>query len=182
MRPSRTFARAVAAVVAVGVGASLFSPALAASRPRKLVGTRAGEFQPARGRDYIAWERNTPSAPGRFHVYARRRGGKAFRVNAPGSEAANGGISGRQLVYQEWRGRRSNIKVFNLRKRGRARPLKAVNTRHWEYWPSVSGRWLLFGRRKRDGSRRILLFDRKTGRHRILARTPARASFAAPVR
>jgi hypothetical protein len=180
MRRTATSRCVVAALAAALLSPFPDLPATAATRPRPLVSTPAGEFQPARGRLHLAWERNTAAAPRRYDVFARRRGRRRFRVNAPGTNAANGGISGMLLVYQQWRGRRSDIRVYNLRKHRRRRPAKGVNTAHWEYWPSVSGRWLLFGRRKPGGARRIVLFDRRTGRARTLARTRGRSSFAAP--
>jgi Divergent InlB B-repeat domain len=56
-----------------------------------------------------------------------------------------------------------------------------VNTPRWEFWPSLSGRWLLFGRRARGGSRRkVILFDLETGARRVLAATRSRSAFLGP--
>jgi hypothetical protein len=173
-----TYKRAAAAATAAV--ALLASPAPARPGTRPVLSTRAGEFQPARGPEHLAWERNTARRPGHFDVYVRARKGRKVRVNPRGTMAANGGIDGRRLVYQQWRRRDSDIRFYDLVKRRRRFPPRGVNTRHWEYWPSVSGRWLLFGRRKPGGARRVVLFDLDTGRTRTLARTRSREAFAAP--
>jgi hypothetical protein len=162
------------------VTTALFSTPPAAARTKPLVRTVAGEFQPARSKSFIAWERNTRARPRHYDVLARARGGRSIKVNRPGTMAANGGIDRGRLVFQQWRGRHSDIRVFNLRRRTRHRPAEGVNTRRWEYWPSMSGRWLLFGRRLPHGARRVILFDRRSGRSRTLARSPGRRSFTAP--
>ncbi|CAN5570775.1 hypothetical protein BH24ACT26_BH24ACT26_11030 [soil metagenome] len=141
--------------------------------------SRAGEFQPARGGGYVAWERNTAARPNHYDLFARADGRKRFKVNARGTQAAGGGIYGTRLVYQQWRGRRSDLEIYNLRKRKRIEPA-GVNTRHWEYWPSISGRWLLFGRRKSPKARKVILFDRKLRRSKTLAKSSSEESFVAP--
>jgi hypothetical protein len=171
-RRAATLVLAAAAVVASA------APAGAGTRP--VLSTRAGEFQPARGAEHLAWERNTARRPHHFDVFVRARKGHKVRVNPRGTMAANGGIDGRTLAYQQWKGGDSDIRFYDLRKRRRRLPPRGVNTRHWEYWPSVSGRWLLFGRRKPGGARRIVLFDLDTGRSRTLARTGSGRAFAAP--
>lgn len=166
-----------AAVVAITL-AALSSPASGeASRVRS---RSVGEFQPARGVDFLAWEENSRAAPARFNVYARRDGGRRFKVNAPKTEAANGGIYRTSLVYQQYRRRQSDIFFFDLIDRRRRRASSIVNSRNWEYWPSLSGKWLLFGRLKGDGSRRIILHNRRTGNHRILDATAGRSAFLGP--
>jgi hypothetical protein len=142
--------------------------------------SRAGEFQPVRSRRYLAWERNTRAHPGRYAVYARRRSGPKFRVNARGTEGANGGIEGTHLVYQQFRKRTSDIKFFDLARRRRRNPPKGINTRHWEYWPSISGDWIMFGRYARRGNRKIVVANVRTGEARVIARTSSKDAFLGP--
>jgi len=54
-----------------------------------------------------------------------------------------------------------------------------VNTRLWEWWGSISGRWLLFGR---WGLQRydVVLSDLGTGRERILDSVRGHAPYAEP--
>ena len=73
-----------------------------AATPEKLLGRPgAGEFQPVRGDDFLAWQQNTRRKPNDYNVYARElSGGGTFRVNPRSVHAANGDIDGDVLVYQ----------------------------------------------------------------------------------
>jgi Fe-S cluster biogenesis protein NfuA len=157
------------------------TPAHAATPELILGRPRIGEFQPVRGDGYLAWQQNTKKRPGHYDVFARPLdGGAHFKVNARGTSGANGDISGGNLVYQEFRRGRSDIRLFDLNARDRSAPPSDVNTKHWEYWPSMSGDRLLFGRLYGNGSRSIFLFDLSTGNSTKLARTTGRDSFLAP--
>ena len=156
------------------------SPLAARSAPVTVeVGGPGGQFQPAASGPYTAWRQNTRRRPGHFNVVAKV-GARRMRVNAPGTNAANGGISGHALVYQQWKGGRSDLKRFNLRTRERTSMSGKVNTRHWEYWPSQSGKSLLFGRRKGASERSIILYNRATKRTRVLDAVGSRRSFLGP--
>ncbi|MFN2490420.1 MAG: hypothetical protein ABR529_11920 [Actinomycetota bacterium] len=172
-RAPGTAALAVAIVALVVAGATAGTPDAVLQGP-------AGEFQPARSGHYLAWERNSAASPQHYDVFAKAVGRSRFKVNGRSTEAASGGIDGDLLVYQQWKKSGSDLKLFDLRKKRRSDAPRKVNSRHWEYWPSLSGRWLLFGRRKGDGARRIILFDRRSGKTRTLARTGSKKSFAAP--
>jgi len=127
-----------------------------------------GEFLPARGGDWLTWQENSRSRLSHYDVFARRDGGRRFRVNAVG-EGAVGGIDGSLLVYQQWKGGQSNIRFMDLATRQRFSPRVFINSKLWEYWPSISGDWVLFGRRNAASTRRkIFLFNRSTLKHRIL--------------
>jgi hypothetical protein len=98
-----------------------------------------------------------------------------MRVNAVGTQGFSGGIlpSGR-LIYQQVKGRQSDLKVFDLSTRGRSNPPVGVNTPAWEYRPSASGAWILFGRFKASTHRRkIILFDLFSQKVIVLADRPA---------
>jgi hypothetical protein len=171
-RAARLAVASLLLVVAAAPGAAAGSAAV--------LHTRAGEFQPARSARFLAWERNTPARPGHYDVFVRSRPGRRIKVNSPGTMGANGGIDGRRLVYQQWRKGDSDIRIFDLRRRKRGYPPRGVNTPRWEYWPSISGRWILFGRRLPGGARRVILYDRRSRRVRTLARTSGPRQFAAP--
>lgn len=167
-------------VAAVATGLLVAGPAIAAP-PERAVRRPGGQFQPARGGRYLAWERNSRAHPRHYDVVVRRLGShRVFRVNPRGTEAANGSIDGRLLAWQQFKGKHSDVKLLDLPTRTHRRLPRAVNSRHWEYWPSLSGRWLLFGRRRGGGARKIILFDRKTGSSRTLAHTSSKSSFASP--
>ncbi|MGH9893678.1 MAG: prealbumin-like fold domain-containing protein, partial [bacterium] len=70
---------------------------------------------------------------------------------------------------------------FNLTTGQRSRLPKAVNSRHWEYWPSLSDPWLLFARwNMKQGWRRLFLHGLETGEKRMLDRTRAEKAFIGP--
>ncbi|MGH2730430.1 MAG: hypothetical protein ACRDJI_07440, partial [Actinomycetota bacterium] len=141
--------------------------------------TPAGEFQPVRGNGFLSWQRNTKKRPGAFNVFAMPDGDTKFKVNARKTQAANGGIDGDTLVYQQYKGGQSDLKLFDLQARKRTNPPKKVNTTQWEYWPSISGHWLLFGRLD-DGERRIILFNLDAGTTKVLDETTSSKAFLAP--
>lgn len=167
-------------VVLTSLGAT--APEARAATPTLLLGgTRVGQFQPIRGDNFLAWQQNTRREPGHYDVYARPLGGgDKFRVNPPDKNGANGGIDGDRLVYQQFSRRKSNLRFFDLVQRVHRNPPPGVNTVQWEYWPSMSGQWLLFGRLYGNGVRRIILFDLSTGNSRILDKLGATGSFLAP--
>lgn len=112
-----------------------------AATPELLLGqNKVGEYQPVRGDTYLAWQQNTRQHPSHYDVFARpMAGGAKFKVNARKTQGANGGIDGTRLVYQQFNGKRSDLKFFDLSTRTRTPPPAGVNTDQWEYWPSLSG-------------------------------------------
>jgi hypothetical protein len=138
-----------------------------------------GRFQPAVDDDVVAWEQNSESRPNRYNVYARADG-SVVKANRRGTSGANGGIDGRVLVYQQFRRNRSDLKFFDVITNDRTQPPSGVNTSAWEYWPSISGDWLLFGRRSDGGARRILLVNLETERSRSLDRVRSNRYFVGP--
>jgi hypothetical protein len=157
------------------------SPAHAAAPEVILDGPRVGEYQPIRGGGWIAWQQNTRKRPTHYDLYVRPvPGGSKSRVNAKGLNGANGDIEDNLLVYQQFRRNGSGLRFFDLTTHERSKPPAGVNTEHWEYWPSMSGQWLLFGRLMHNGSRRLILFDLSTSRSRVLARARGERSFLAP--
>jgi Divergent InlB B-repeat domain len=155
--------------------ASAATPSLLLGRPG------AGEYQPVEGDAFIAWQQNSRAHPRHYDVYARPLGGgEKFKVNAPSTNGANGEIDGDRLVYQQFKRGASDLKFFDLSSKGRSNPPRRVNTDQWEYWPSLSGRWLLFGRLYGSGTRRIILFDLSTNTARRLDRVRRDGAFLAP--
>jgi Divergent InlB B-repeat domain/WD40-like Beta Propeller Repeat len=155
-----------AAALALVVAAAAMVPLVLAPQARAVTPTlimgrnRVGEFQGVPGGQFIAWQENSRRSPRHYDVFARRLGGGgAFKVNAAGTNGANGGIDGNVLLYQEFGKGKSDLKLFDLADRSRSSPPRGVNTAQWEYWPSMSGDHLLFGRLYKSGLRRIILFD-----------------------
>jgi hypothetical protein len=161
--------------------AVLASGGAVAAQEIPVLTTSAGEFQPVRGENHLAWERSTKAQPKHFDVLVRPDGGSPLRVNRQRKSGALGDIDGDRLVYQEFRKRKSDLHFYNLTTGQRSRLPKAANTRHWEYWPSLSDPWLLFGRwNMKQGWRRLFLYNMDTGEKRVVHRTRAERAFIGP--
>ena len=161
---------------------AIASPAHATNPEVILARPRAGEYQPVRGEGWLAWQQNSMRRPRHYDVLVRDvDGGPTTRVNPAGTNGANGDIAGNILVYQQFEERRSGVRFFDLTTGERSHPPNGVNTEHWEYWPTMSDRWLLFGRlARRSNTRRVILFDLSTGEGKTLAKVRGRQTFLAP--
>jgi Divergent InlB B-repeat domain len=178
-RPRVGAAGAVGALIVAVVGMGSGPPAGAATEIPILTSSR-GEFQPARLDDLLGWEQNSRRRPNHYDVLVRRDGSSPVRVNPGGSRAAMGDFAGGRLVYQQYRGRRSDLRFYDVDTGARSK-VPAANTRHWEYWPSMSGEWLLYGRWNRNsGTRRLFLHNLTSGERRLLDRTNGRKAFIGP--
>ena len=160
---------------------AIASPAHATNPEVILARPRAGEYQPIKGEGWLAWQ-NSTRRPRQYDVFVRDvDGGPTTRVNPAGTNGANGDIGGDVLVYQQFEEGRSGVRFFELTTGERGHPPKGVNSEHWEYWPTMSDRWLLFGRlARRSNTRRVILFDLSTGEGKTLAKVRGRQTFLAP--
>ncbi len=158
------------------------APEANAATPEILLGhNQVGEYQAVRGEDFLAWQQNSREHPGQYDVFARPiGGGNGFKVNAAGTNGADGGIEGDLLVYQQFEDERSDLEFFDLATKDRSSPPRGINTRQWEYWPSMSGQWILFGRLAGDGSREIILYDLSTHHATTLAELSGKDTFLGP--
>jgi len=116
---------------------------------RITVTPRIDEARPVAGNGYFAWAQNSVRHPRHYDTFVRGGRGRPIRVNARGTNARPGAISGHTLVYDE-RGRGvaggSDIRLFDLRRKRRYDPPRGVNTPAHELDASISGRWLVFRR------------------------------------
>jgi hypothetical protein len=132
---------------------------------------------------WLMWSQNSAAHPRLYSEYVEDNGGSSgtpgprIRVNAAGTQGFPGSVLGpglRRLIYQQVRGRQSDLKVFDTVTHARTNPPVGVNTPAWEYRPSASGAWILFGRLKTATHRRkIILFDRFSQQVIVLADRPA---------
>ena len=162
-------------------------PAVSAQEATELpvLTTPAGEFQPARTSNALAWERNTKARPNEYAVMVQRDGDGPIQANHPRTSAAMGDFLGERLVYQQYRGNprrrgRSDLFLFDVTSGARSK-LAGVNSRQWEYWPSASGAWLLFARwNPHTNGRRLILHNLDSGERRVLEKVKGRKSFLGP--
>jgi hypothetical protein len=133
--------------------------------------TRAYEGTPAASADAFAWAQ-WPWRNGRsWTAFVQRAGEPRFRVNFTGSNGFPGGFDGDLLAFQETRGDRSTIVLYDIATHTRSAPPAGVNTRAWEWHPSISGDWMLFSRRNvRARTDTVILRNMATGETRVLDR------------
>lgn len=138
---------------------------------RPVRATAAIEERPVAGGGWLAWAQASRRRPSEFHVLARRGGGRAFRVNPPGTQALPGGIWRSVLVYEQRRRGDWDIELYDLARRKRLRPPRGVNTRHDETRASRSGDWFFFTREHRETREaQVLLRNLRTGEQMEVAR------------
>jgi hypothetical protein len=133
--------------------------------------TGALEITPAAAPGWLAWARAPRGA--RFWSLMVQGPDGTVKANRPNTHGFSGGFVDDTLVYQESKGRQSSIQIFDPVLGTRTGPPAGVNTRHWEWHPTISGDWLLFGRGNR-GARTdsILLKNVSTGQTILLDRRP----------
>jgi WD40 repeat protein len=154
---------------------SVFVPATRALR------SRAFEYRPSGDGSYLMWSERTRYKAADTTVFVSKAGGRRIRVNAKGTEGFSGGIDGSRLVYQQARRLKSDIMFYDLARNKRRPVSRKVNSRLWEYYPSVSGPWLLFGRvNLRATDRRVMLANLETGRVTTIDRMRGRRSYLVP--
>jgi hypothetical protein len=146
------------------------APAQAAPVLEDVVSTNAREEHPTASAAFEAWSAYQRQNDA-WSVYARPIGGAKFRVNGGRRDAITGAIDGTTLVYQSFTRRSSSIRFFDLLTRTTTSAPDAVYTDAWEYWPSLSGDLLLFGRVAGDGGRDLILYDLSTQTETILDHT-----------
>ena len=159
-------------VVILCVAGLLAAPAIAAS-PDKPVRTNPWvmEWRASESANWMAWTERRSRRLGHA-VFAKRDGGRKFQLPSFGfHQAITGGVSGKRLVYQTYdQGEdESKLHLYSLPQRERRSLPGSVNTRHWEYLPSLSGKWLLFARAKAN-RRVVMLANLQTGNTRVLDR------------
>ena len=92
-----------------------------------------------------------------------------------------GGIDYPLVAYQRFQNGRGDIELYDL-STGTHPPVPAgVNTRKYEWHPSISGDWLLFGRADRRLTS-IVLHNMTTGEERVLDRGKVRRLYLQPDR
>jgi hypothetical protein len=169
--PASTLAAAAFAATAVTAWAAT------SQTGTPVLATRLNEENPAAAGAYFAYSQNSRKRPRRYDAYVRSGQGRPIKVNAPRTQGWIGGISGTTLVYQQVpKNGHSDLKFFDLATRKRS-DAAGFNTRSWEWHPSISGDWVLFGRSSPDVDYTILR-SFSTGRQIVLdKKAEAESSF-----
>ena len=157
----------------------------AAPAPMPVVGGPGDNSGPVAAGPWFAWMHSaTPNPlPPASHtdVLVRRSDGHPWRANPQGTYAQTGGISGSTLVIQLIRGGRSKLAEVDLGTRKLTPMPIEADTSAWLWRPSLSGRWLLYGRIDyASRSYSVVLRNRATGATRTLDVVDGHAAYAAP--
>lgn len=156
-------------LVLLSVGGLLVVTASAATAPVPVKNTTRNEGTPAAGGQYFSWAKSRRGHPHVYDVWAQKEGSAPFKVNARKTSGWSGGIFGTRLVYQQLRKGNSDIRFLDLATRRRSNPPAGVNTKRWEWRPTISGDWLLYGRGVVFGSSQsVILRNIVTGEQRVL--------------
>ena len=130
--------------------------------------------------EVIGWGQSRPGHPKAYDAWVRVGTGSPIKVNAGGT-AWMGGIDYPLVAYQSVRNGRANVELYDL-STGNHPPVPAgVNTTGWEWRPTISGDWLLFGRIVHRRSA-IVLHNLTTGEERVLDRANPRRVYLQPDR
>ena len=130
--------------------------------------------------EVLAWGQSRPGHPKAYDAWVRVGTGPAVKLNA-GGKAWMGGIDYPLVAYQRFQNGRGDIELYDL-STGTHPPVPAgVNTRKYEWHPSISGDWLLFGRADRRLTS-IVLHNMTTGEERVLDRGKVRRLYLQPDR
>jgi hypothetical protein len=166
----------LSALVAVAVGLVTATVAHAVPAPTPVVTKRGWQYLPAATPNgaYVAYTES--------HFFRRRTVDTVFvkPAGAPRVQVTRrrhgfaGGFDGTTLIYQvaNFRRGQSDIHLYDAATKVKSTP-PGVNTRAWEYEPTMSGNVILFGRSTRRRWR-ILLRDENTSTTTVLLNAPRR--------
>jgi hypothetical protein len=158
--------RMAAVMLPLAVVAAVTATAWASLADTPVRAGRVSEALPSADGDagYLAWSQNSAAKPKHYDAFVSLSGAPKVTVNATGTSGYNGGIDGTTLVYQQVKRGQSDLRLFDLATQQRSIPA-GVNTPQWEWRPSISGQWLMFGRenlRTRPVKTRVLLYNTAT--------------------
>jgi hypothetical protein len=139
------------------------STATAKVTPVKILGGRTDQVGPAANATYLGFTANTTGAPDHYDAYSRPLAGGATTKLNTGGFGWFGGVrpDTNEAIYQQYNRRGSNLHVIVLGTTTRTSPGSGVNTSDWEYDPSISQNWILFGRIT-NSVNEVELYDRNT--------------------
>jgi hypothetical protein len=111
--------------------------------------SRRYEVLPAAATDgadqYFSWSQNSKAHRKHFDAFFARTGDARVKLN-PTGQGFSGGIDPPTVVYQQVSNGQSNLRLYDADTQVRSSPPAGVNTKRWEWSPTLSGDWLLFGR------------------------------------
>jgi hypothetical protein len=159
----------IAALVAVGIA---LAQALLPEQP--VFAWRPNERNPAADRDgsgtpVRAFSRSRSGHPNRYDAYVKEGTNPAQKLNRSG-QGWTGGIDYPLVVYQRVASGQSDLRLYDLATDQYVDPPAGLNTGRWEWHPTISGDWILFGRdNTNDPTQRVKLHNSETHDERLLS-------------
>jgi hypothetical protein len=162
----------------VGLGVALFAALSMASlawatllTPTLVVGGAGSQRFPSAtpAATFVGFSANRAGAPNLFDAYVKPSGGPREKVNTSGIAFA-GGFDGDTFIYQRVVNGQSDIGLYDVMTTIHSLPT-GVNTTAWEWSPTISGDWILFGRQNPNSSPisdHIVLHNELTAETRML--------------
>jgi len=150
------------------------APAHALIAPIRVKGGSGAQVLPAVNANDFGWSANSTARPNHYDAFAQRKSGGAIKkVNGPRTIGYMGAFDGdtSTIFYQQVGGYSSDIYTDDFLAPGTRTPVSAINTTLWEYQPSVSPGYILFGRndfRRASAPWKILLYNRNNGQMTLL--------------
>jgi hypothetical protein len=164
---SKVWVVVLLAAAVVALAAVTAAQALLSATP--VVKRKGWQYLPAAtvGETYVAYT-NAPRHGGPYVLYVRPNGGSRVAVNRKGF-AYDGGFDGNTLIYQLAFFRRgvSDIHLYDAATQVKSLPA-GVNTRAWEFSPTMSGNRILFGRQS-PRHEKVILRDENLSTSRVVA-------------
>jgi hypothetical protein len=172
---------AVSTVIAV----TLAAQAAAAATPAPVLARpRVAEAQPsASATGTLVWSQNSREHRRHYNAFAMVPGGHPVRVNERGTKSPQASIVGTSVLYARWADEDIDLRFYDVVTGKRTGPGKGINTRYLEYQPNVTRDYIFFQRGKFRGENRwvrLILYDRSTGRSKILAEGDPRQEYLDP--
>ena len=165
--------RRVATVVAAAMLLTGVTAASAGLAPTLVKGGAGNQNSPTANATLLGYSENSRARPRHFDAFVEPIGGGArTKVNSPRTVGYMGHMNGDsgELAFQQIR-RSSEVLLYETSSQTRSQPPNGVNTRLWEWSPSISDGFLLFGRnsfRRLDSPWKVVLFDRTMGTSTVL--------------
>ena len=173
MRHRLTIILGLALTLAMATGA------LAGTVGETLVeGGAANQFAGDGNTTYLTWSANTTAHPRHYDaVFRPLAGGANVKMNAAGTIGYSGDINGdtTEAIYQQADGSSSDLYTYDLALQTRTAAPAAVNSSLWEWAPSVSDGYILYGRYKftrKSSPWRVMLYDRNADTNLVLDSVP----------
>src|SRR5215218_1551079 len=129
----------------------------------------AADWDTAGTTEVWAFTRSRTGYPNRYDAYAKEGTNASLKLNTAG-QGWTGGIDYPTVVYQRVYNGQSNIFLYDLSNDTRPPTPDGVNTSKWEWHPTISGEWLLYGRDDNSTpTQRVILHNRNTHVERLLS-------------